>query len=45
MGHQEGDFPHTEQAAREILSLPLYPEISEEQIAQVVQALVAAVGA
>lgn len=45
MDHQEGDFPHTEQAAREILSLPLYPEIGEEQIAQVVQALTAAVGA
>jgi dTDP-4-amino-4,6-dideoxygalactose transaminase len=44
MGHHEGDFPHTEQAAREILSLPLYPEIGEEQIAQVVQALTVAVG-
>ncbi len=45
MGHQEGDFPHTEQAAREILSLPLYPEIDEGQIVQVIQVLTAAVGA
>jgi dTDP-4-amino-4,6-dideoxygalactose transaminase len=41
--YQEGDFPSTEQAAGEVLSLPIYPEITEEQIAQVAQALVAAV--
>ncbi|MEA3493999.1 MAG: DegT/DnrJ/EryC1/StrS family aminotransferase [Candidatus Margulisiibacteriota bacterium] len=32
LGHKEGDFPHTEKAAQEILSLPIYPEISREQI-------------
>jgi dTDP-4-amino-4,6-dideoxygalactose transaminase len=40
--HQEGDFPNAEQAARDVLSLPIYPEITKEQIAQVVQALAAA---
>jgi dTDP-4-amino-4,6-dideoxygalactose transaminase len=40
LGHREGDFPHTEQVAREVLSLPMYPELSNEQITQVVKAIV-----
>jgi len=32
LGHRAGDFPCSEQAAREVLSLPMYAEISEEQI-------------
>lgn len=32
MGLKKGAFPVTEAAANEILSLPMYPEISEEQI-------------
>ena len=32
LGYKEGDFPITEQAAKEILSLPMYPELTEEQI-------------
>jgi dTDP-4-amino-4,6-dideoxygalactose transaminase len=41
--YQEGDFPNAEWAAREVLSLPIYPEITEEQIAQVAQSLAAAI--
>jgi dTDP-4-amino-4,6-dideoxygalactose transaminase len=30
-----GDLAHTEQAAREVLSLPIYPEITDEQLRHV----------
>lgn len=32
LGYKEGDFPVTEQIAREILSLPMYPELTKDQI-------------
>jgi dTDP-4-amino-4,6-dideoxygalactose transaminase len=32
MGHRDGDFPVTEKVMREIISLPMYPELSAEQI-------------
>jgi dTDP-4-amino-4,6-dideoxygalactose transaminase len=38
-GGRSGDFPHTEHAAQTILSLPIYPEMSEVQREQVVSAL------
>lgn len=39
LGYQEGDFPHAEALCREILSLPMYPGLSNTQIHQVVEAL------
>lgn len=39
LGHAPGDFPETERAAREILSLPMFAEITEAQQEQVVDAL------
>lgn len=44
LGLREGAFPHTERAARRILSLPLYPEITEAQVERVCQAVRQAVG-
>src|SRR5262245_1015353 len=39
MGLKEGRFPIAERAAREVLSLPLYPEMSEAQVDTVCEAL------
>ena len=32
MGHEHGDFPASEKAADESLALPIYPELTDEQI-------------
>jgi dTDP-4-amino-4,6-dideoxygalactose transaminase len=39
LGLGPGSFPVTEDAARRILSLPLYPELSREQVGAVAEAL------
>lgn len=39
LGHKEGDLPVAEQAAREVVSIPIYPELSEAQAAVVVEAI------
>ena len=41
LGHQPGDFPHAEHAAKEVISLPMYPELRPEQIARVAEAVAA----
>ena len=45
LGYRAGAFPHAEQAAREVLSLPMYPELSEQRQSAVVKAVRQAVGA
>jgi dTDP-4-amino-4,6-dideoxygalactose transaminase len=32
LGHKEGDFPETERATREVLALPIYPDLTPEQV-------------
>jgi dTDP-4-amino-4,6-dideoxygalactose transaminase len=32
LGYQKGNFPVTEQVCNEILSLPMFPEMTEEQV-------------
>lgn len=39
LGHKTGDFPASEQAAAEVVALPLYPELSEDQQRTVVDAI------
>jgi dTDP-4-amino-4,6-dideoxygalactose transaminase len=39
LGHQRGAFPVAEAAAEQVLSLPLFPEITEEQQAYVASEL------
>lgn len=35
LGHAEGDFPVAERACREVLSLPVYPELTEARLERV----------
>ena len=39
LGYREGDFPVAEAASKEILSLPIYPELTDEQMDYVAKCL------
>jgi len=40
LGHKEGDFPVAEKAAREALSLPMYPGLEEETIKKIAEIII-----
>ncbi|MGC4024745.1 MAG: DegT/DnrJ/EryC1/StrS family aminotransferase, partial [Mesorhizobium sp.] len=39
LGHKAGDFPVAEKAAAEVLSLPIFPEMTDEQVKTVADAV------
>lgn len=39
LGYREGDFSESEKAAREVLSLPMYPELRDDQIHAIADAV------
>jgi dTDP-4-amino-4,6-dideoxygalactose transaminase len=44
LGHKEGDFPESERACREVLALPVHPELSGEQVKHVAKSLLEVLG-
>ena len=39
LGYKKGDFPNSEKAAKELFSLPVYPELTREQMDYVVESV------
>lgn len=39
LGYREGELPVTERVAKEVLSLPMYPELTDEQVGYVADAV------
>jgi len=39
LGYREGDLPESEKAAKEVVSIPIYPELNIEQKDYVIQVI------
>ena len=44
LGYAQGDLGESESAARETLALPIYPELTDQQLAHVTDTIVAYIG-
>ena len=45
LGYRQGQFPESERASREVLSLPVYPELTQDQLGYVAETVRAFFGA
>ena len=43
LGHKKNDFPESETAANEVLSLPIYPELEREKVEFIADAVLNAI--
>ncbi len=39
LGHKKGDFPESEKAAAEVLAIPIYPELTDDQLVYVADSI------
>jgi dTDP-4-amino-4,6-dideoxygalactose transaminase len=39
LGYDEGDLPKTERACKEVLSLPMYPELTNQDVARIIDSV------
>lgn len=39
LGHQEGDFPHSEYLSKHCLSLPMFAELTDDEVTRVIEVL------
>lgn len=39
LGYNEGDFPNTEKFCKEILSIPIFPELEDEEVKKIVEVI------
>jgi dTDP-4-amino-4,6-dideoxygalactose transaminase len=45
LGYKEGDFPESEKAAKEVIAIPIYPELTDEMKDYVVETILSFYGA
>jgi dTDP-4-amino-4,6-dideoxygalactose transaminase len=45
LGYKQGDFPETEKAAKEVLAIPIYPELTDQMKDYVAETILSFIGA